>query len=95
MANLVDKALQQWQETRSSDKKLIMAVWYLQDPDYDKDFKTFFKERAIPPETIRRRRQTLQSKGLYKATQSVEDLRYELFKQNRWSRGSVVAEEIR
>lgn len=93
--NLVEKALELYPETRSDDKKLILTVWWLQDHDYEKDFRHFFQTKAISPETIRRRRQKLQEQGRYKATQSVEDLRYELFKQNRWTRGSVVAEEIR
>lgn len=93
--NLVEKALELYPETRSDDKKLILTVWWLQDREYTQDFVHFFQHKAISPETIRRRRQKLQEQGRYKATQSVEDLRYELFKQNRWTRGSVVAEEIR
>lgn len=92
--NLVEKALELYPETRSDDKKLILAVWWLQDHDYEKDFRHFFQTKAISPETIRRRRQLLQEKGRYRATEAVEERRYELFKQNRWSRGAVVAEEI-
>lgn len=93
--NLVEKALELYPETRSDDKKLILTVWWLQDHDYERDFRHFFQTKAISPETIRRRRQKLQQEGHYKATESVEELRYELFKQNRWTRGSAVAEEIR
>jgi len=93
--NLVEKALELYPETRSDDKKLILAVWWLQDHNYEKDFRHFFQTKAISPETIRRRRQLLQQRGQYKATETVEELRYELFKNARWSRGATVAEEIR
>lgn len=92
--NLVEKALELYPETRSDDKKLILTVWWLQDREYTRDFVHFFQHKAISPETIRRRRQLLQEKGQYKATEKVEENRYNLFKQNRWSRGAVVAEEI-
>ncbi|MCA9345757.1 hypothetical protein KC871_04055 [Candidatus Saccharibacteria bacterium] len=91
---LVEKALQKWPETRNSDKKLILAVWYLQNPDYELDFRNFFQNKAISPETIRRQRQKLQEQGLYKSNEKIEQYRYELFKNARWSRGATVAEDI-
>ena len=83
-SDIVKKALTEWpDDTRSDDKKLMMAVWYIQDPEYDKHFKQFFKEKAMHPETIRRIRQKLQEDGQYKATKEVEEHRYKKFKEMR------------
>lgn len=87
---LVEKALQKWPETRNSDKKLILAVWYLQNPDYELDFRNFFQNKAISPETIRRQRQKLQEQGLYRADEEVEEKRYNLFKMARATAGQTV-----
>jgi hypothetical protein len=92
---LTEKALQLYPETRSDDKKLILAVWWLQDHDYELNFRKFFQYKAISPETIRRTRQKLQEQGLYPATEEVEEMRYNLFKNARYSRGATVAEEVR
>lgn len=87
---LVEKALQQWPETRNSDKKLILAVWYLQDPDYEENFRHFFQNKALSPETIRRTRQKLQEQGKYRADEEVEEKRYDLFKMGRATAGTSV-----
>ncbi len=87
---LVEKALQQWPETRNSDKKLILAVWYLQDPDYEENFRHFFQNKALSPETIRRTRQKLQEQGKYRADEEVEEQRYDLFKMGRATAGTSV-----
>lgn len=88
--NLIEKALQEWPETRNSDKKLILAVWYLQDPDYESNFRHFFQNKAISPETIRRTRQKLQQDGKYRADEEVEEQRYSLFKMGRATAGTSV-----
>jgi hypothetical protein len=90
---LTEKALQTWPETRSDDKKLILAVWWLQDNDFESHFKTFFKEKAISPETIRRQRQKYQEQGLYPATEKVQEHRYDLFKQARMTAGRSIVWE--
>lgn len=87
---LTEKALQLYPETRSDDKKLILAVWWLQDNDYELNFRKFFQYKAISPETIRRTRQKLQEQGLYPATKEVEEKRYDLFKQARATAGATV-----
>jgi len=89
---LTERALQKYPETRSDDKKLILAVWYLQNPDYELDFRKFFQYKAISPETIRRTRQKLQMEGKYKATEEVEEQRYDLFKQARMTAGRTIWE---
>lgn len=80
---LVEEALSTWAETRDSDKKLMLSVWYLQNPNYLDDFKTFFKEKAISPETITRCRRKLQEEGLYLASKKVEEERFKKFSQMR------------
>lgn len=80
---LVEQALQTWEETRDSDRKLMLAVWYLQDPEYETNFRKFFTERAANPETIRRIRQKLQEQGKYPASKKVEDQRFNKFNQMR------------
>lgn len=92
--NLIEKALELYPETRNDDKKLILAVWYLQDNNYDKNFRHFFQTKAKSPETIRRTRQRLQEQGLYRSNEKIEQYRYELFKKARWSRGATVVEDI-
>jgi hypothetical protein len=88
--SLTEKALQLYPETRSDDKKLILAVWYLQNPDYELDFRKFFQYKAISPETIRRTRQKLQMDGKYRATEEVEEKRFDLFRQARATAGATV-----
>lgn len=81
---LVERALQQWPVTRDNDRKLIMAVWWLQNNNYEKEFKSFFQHTAIMPETITRCRRKLQEQGKYRASESVEQQRYEKFKRMKY-----------
>ena len=94
MSKLVEKALQQWPETRNSDRKLILAVWFLQDPNYEDNFRHFFQNKAISPETIRRARQKFQMDGKYRATEEIEEQRYKLFEKARGTAGASVYESI-
>jgi hypothetical protein len=80
---LVESALQKWEETRDSDKKLILAVWYLQNPNYEQDFRKFFLGQGANPETIRRIRQKLQEQGKYLGSKLVEEARFDKFKDMR------------
>lgn len=86
---LVEQALQTWEETRDSDRKLMLAVWYLQDPEYESNFRKFFLDEAASPETIRRMRQKLQEQGKYLASKKVEDARFEKFRDMHYSRASL------
>jgi hypothetical protein len=76
---LVERSLQTWPETRDSDRKLMLAVWYLQDNNYRDHFKQFFLHTAITPETITRMRRKLQEQGKYPASKAIEDQRYKKF----------------
>jgi len=77
----VERALSSWPETRDSDKKLILAVWWLQDNDYEQHFRKFFKETAIMPDTITRCRRKLQENGKYSASPQVDEARFNKFRQ--------------
>lgn len=83
--SLIERALSNYPETRNSDRKLMLAVWFLQDPDYMRHFKEFFQDKAISPETIRRKRQKLQEDGRYPADETVNEFRYQKFQQAQLS----------
>ena len=75
----VERALTSWPETGDSDKKLILAVWWLQDNNYEQHFRRFFKEKAIMPDTITRCRRKLQENGKYPASPEVDKARFEKY----------------
>ena len=79
----VERALKTWPETRDSDRKLIISVWWLQDNNYQEHFKEFFLHKAIMPETITRARRKFQEQGLYRASATAEANRFDKFKQMR------------
>lgn len=80
---LVIRALETWPATRSNDRKLILAVWWLQDNNYDKHFPQFFMDKAAHPETIRRYRQKLQEHGKYLGSKQATEARYKKFESVR------------
>ena len=86
---LVERALQTWPATRDSDRKLILAVWWLQDNNYENDFRIFFTNKAIMPESITRCRRKLQEQGLYPASKEVVENRFNKFKEMRYSKGNL------
>lgn len=86
---LVERALQTWPATRDSDRKLILAVWWLQDNNYENDFRRFFTNKAIMPESITRCRRKLQEQGLYPASKEVAENRFNKFKEMRYSKGNL------
>jgi hypothetical protein len=86
---LVERALQTWPATRDSDRKLILAVWWLQDNNYENDFRRFFINKAIMPESITRCRRKLQEQGLYPASKEVVENRFNKFKEMRYSKGNL------
>lgn len=85
---LVEQALNTWEETRDSDRKLMLAVWYLQNPEYESNFRKFFLNQAASPETVRRIRQKLQEQGKYLASKNVDDARFEKFRDMHYSKAS-------
>lgn len=90
---LVINALETWPETRSSDRKLMLAVWFQQNNNYQDNFKKFFLNEAIMPETITRLRRKLQEDGLYPPTKEVEQARYDKF-VNMKNYGSQLLDQI-
>lgn len=89
ITDLVEKALKTWPETRDSDRKLIISVWWLQDNNYQENFKDFFLHKAIMPESITRCRRKMQEQGLYLASKKAEESRYNKFKDMRYSKGNL------
>lgn len=83
--DIVEKALSDYPQTRSDDRKLIMTVWWLQNSDYDKDFRNFFQHKAIMPETITRARRKIQESGKYLATKAVEEERFNKFRDMHYT----------
>ena len=80
---LVERALKEFPDTRSDDKKLMMAVWFYQDPFYDEHFRKFFQYSAVMPETITRIRRKFQELDQYRAEESIDELRYKRFKNTK------------
>lgn len=92
--DLTERALAKWPITRDDDRKLILAVWWLQDNDFDSHFKEFFKHKAIMPETITSCRRKLQEQGKYRASKEVEEDRYNKFKEAKGTAGESVTQTI-
>ena len=63
-SDLVEFCLDEFPETRGSDKKLALKVWELQGFRLSPEKQAMFLKVASY-ETVRRSRQLLQSKGLY------------------------------
>lgn len=61
--------LEEFPETRNNDKLLMLRYWELcDDVDMTENFEKTFLASATSPESIRRARQLLQSKGLFLPT---------------------------
>lgn len=89
ISSVVERALSTWPATRDSDRKLIIAVWWLQDNNYQDNFKEFFLHKAYMPESITRCRRKLQESGKYRANKQAEEDRYNKFKDMRYTRGDL------
>lgn len=79
----VERALREYEVTRNDDRKLCLAVWYYQNPNYHENFKNFFLTKAIMPESITRARRKFQEQGKYLASNKVQEERYRKFKNMR------------
>jgi len=64
---LVEFCLQEYPETRESDKELFLKVWELQGFRLTPEKQRFFVHHTASPISIRRVRQRLQEQGLYPA----------------------------
>lgn len=91
--DLVERALRDYPETRSSDRKLMMIVWWYQNSEYTADFKHFFQYQALMPESITRARRKLQERGKYLPTKEVEEQRYQQFVDAKYSAGQSIINE--
>lgn len=81
----VERALERYPITRSSDAHLIFAVWQMQGAGFSESQRKFLLDRAIKPESITRARRKLQQHGKYPPTQEVQEHRERKFREIRES----------
>lgn len=79
---LIETILRDKPEARDNDKLLILYVWQAKGLRFTPEQVQKFKDMPSP-ETIRRGRQLLQEKGKYRASEEVEEKRYELYKETK------------
>lgn len=79
---LVERVLQQNPQARDDDKALMLEVWEMQGLCFSETQKKAFK-RASSPESIRRTRQKFQQDGEYKASDKVEEKRYQMYVETK------------
>ena len=79
---LVERVLSQKPEARDDDKALMLEVWEMQGLCFSETQKKAFR-RASSPESIRRTRQKFQQEGEYKASEKVEEQRYQMYVETK------------
>lgn len=89
ISDYVEKALATYPATRDNDRKLIIAVWWLQDINYQDNFKEFFLHKAIMPETITRARRKIQEGGKYRPSKQAQEDRTRKFIDMKYTRGDL------
>ena len=94
VAQATEKALQTWEETRDSDRHLIVAVWHLQNPNWQDNAKRFMLHTAFMPESITRCRRKLQEQGKYQPSNAVKKAREQKFRDMRYTARSATAQEL-
>jgi hypothetical protein len=72
---LVQKILEKKPGTRASDRKLIIEVWEAQGLVLSNEQKHKIRYIVMAPETIRRARQLIQERGLFRPVKSVANQR--------------------
>jgi len=85
----IEEVLQKYPPTRSSDKKLLLAVWFFQGLILTQEQKRIFYEKCMVAESITRKRRDLQASGKYLGSQEVMDGRKkqeQLFKKTYGSK---------
>lgn len=81
-STLVERILAEKPETRDSDRLLILYVWQAQGLKLTAEQIQQYKE-VSSPESIRRTRQKLQEDGKYRASEQVEQERYERYVETK------------
>lgn len=80
--DLVEKILAEKPETRDNDRLLMLYVWKNQGLHLN-DMQIAAFKQAASPESIRRTRQKLQEQGKYRASEQVEQERYERYVETK------------
>lgn len=78
----VARVLSQKPETRDNDKLLMLYVWQIEGLNLSESQLKVWKN-ASSPESIRRMRQKFQEEGEFKASEDVEQKRYEKYVETK------------
>lgn len=78
----VERVLSQKPETRDNDKLLMLYVWQIEGLNLSDSQLKKWKE-VSSPESIRRMRQKMQEEGKYRASEEVEQKRYEMYTETK------------
>lgn len=78
----VERVLSVNTNARNDDKVLMLQVWEIEGFYLTENQKKAFMQSSSP-ESIRRMRQKMQEEGKYRASEAVEQKRYELFEQTK------------
>jgi hypothetical protein len=77
----VERVLQVSEESRNSDKKLLLNLWALEGLGLSDTQMKIFLDKCTTPESITRARRSLKDK--YPANEKVTEYRYKRFEQYR------------
>lgn len=95
VSKLVEQCLRDLPDTRDSDRKLLIAVWERQmGQQMHPNLKEFIMHKAFSPESIRRTRQKFQEQGMYKASDKVDQARFDKFRQVKHNVASSSPEQL-
>lgn len=78
----VERVLSVHKDTRDNDKLLMLQVWEIEGFFLTDNQKIAFM-KSSSPESIRRMRQKMQEEGKYRASEEVEQKRYELYTETK------------
>jgi hypothetical protein len=78
----VERVLSLKPETRDNDKLLMLYVWQIEGLNLSENQLKKWKE-VSSPESIRRMRQKMQEDGMYRASEKVEEQRYQMYVETK------------
>lgn len=86
----VERAMELWPETRNDDRKLELAVWYIEGLVLSETQKRMFRDKCSPAESITRARRKIQAQGELQADEEIREHRSRKEVQARMSFGRSV-----
>ena len=78
----VARVLSTNKDTRDNDKLLMLQVWGIESFYLTDNQKKAFIKSSLP-ESIRRMRQKMQEEGKYRASEEVEEKRYQMYTETK------------